>query len=131
MNGLRMHAAGADIHRKKVVNAIRKEVSLGLAWIGATLHGVLSGPFTGSTLVTLTVRLVQVGDLGNKRIIRIWVSEHRTDREQHLGDGQRWTPLVSENVETDAAVAVDVRVVDLGGERNLGGLEGVVGGESD
>jgi len=39
--------------------------------------------------------------------------------------------LVSENVQTDAAVAVDVGVVDTGGEVDLGRLEGVVCGEVD
>lgn len=39
--------------------------------------------------------------------------------------------MVSENVETDAAIGVDVWVVDAGGEVDLGGLEGVVCGEVD
>lgn len=46
-----------------------------------------------------------------------------------LRDGQSRAPLFPQNVQADRAVGVDVRVVDLGGERNLGGLEGVVGGE--
>lgn len=91
----------------------------------------LPGPLASRALVSLAVRLVQVGNLGHERVIGIWVGQHGADREQHLGDGERWAPLVPENVETDAAVAVDVGVVDLGGEGNLGGLEGVVGRESD
>jgi hypothetical protein len=39
--------------------------------------------------------------------------------------------LISENVQTDTAVAVDVGVVDAGGEVDLGGLERVVCGEVD
>ena len=46
-------------------------------------------------------------------------------------DGQGGAPLVSENVETNTAVAVDVGVVDASGEVDLGRLEGVVGGEMD
>ena len=46
-------------------------------------------------------------------------------------DGQSRAPLVSENVQADAAVAVDVGVVDAGGEVDLGRLEGVVCGEMD
>lgn len=46
-------------------------------------------------------------------------------------NGQRWTPLVPQDIETDRTVRVDVRVVDLGREADLGRLEGVVGGESD
>ena len=44
-------------------------------------------------------------------------------------DGQSGAPLVAENVQADAAVRVDIGVVDAGGEVDLGGLEGVVGGE--
>lgn len=39
--------------------------------------------------------------------------------------------MVSQNVEADAAVAVDIRVVDAGGKVDLRGLEGVVGREVD
>jgi hypothetical protein len=48
-----------------------------------------------------------------------------------LGDGQRGAPLVTQNVEADAAVGVDVGVVDPGREVDLWGLEGVVGRELD
>src|ERR1700712_4619945 len=48
-----------------------------------------------------------------------------------FGDGQSGAPLVSQDVQADAAVAVDVRVVDAGGEVDLRRLEGVVGGEVD
>ena len=48
-----------------------------------------------------------------------------------LRDGQSRAPLVSQNVQTDAAVGVDVGVVDAGGEVDLWGLEGVVGWEMD
>jgi hypothetical protein len=37
--------------------------------------------------------------------------------------------LVSKDVEADAAVGVDVGVIDAGGEVDLRGLEGVVGRE--
>ena len=46
-------------------------------------------------------------------------------------DGQCWTPLIPQNVQANRAVGVDVGVVDLRRERDLRGLEGVVGGESD
>jgi hypothetical protein len=39
--------------------------------------------------------------------------------------------LISENIETDAAVAVDVWVIDSGGEVDLGRLKGVVCGKVD
>jgi hypothetical protein len=46
-----------------------------------------------------------------------------------FGDGQGGAPLVTQNVQADAAVGVDVGVVYAGGEVDLGRLELVVGGE--
>lgn len=48
-----------------------------------------------------------------------------------LRNGQRRTPLVSEDIQADASVRVDVRVVDASREVDLGGLEGVVCREMD
>jgi len=39
--------------------------------------------------------------------------------------------LIPKDVQTDAAVRVDIGVVDSGGEVDLRGLERVVGGEMD
>jgi hypothetical protein len=39
--------------------------------------------------------------------------------------------LVPQDIQTDAAVGIDVGVVDASGEVDLRGLEGVVGGEVD
>jgi hypothetical protein len=55
----------------------------------------------------------------------------RTAREDTFGDGQGGAPLVTEDVQADAAVGVDVGVVYAGREVDLGRLEGVVGGEVD
>lgn len=40
---------------------------------------------------------------------------------------QRWAPLVTKNVQADAAVRVDVGMIDSGGEVDFGRLERVVG----
>lgn len=110
-------------------------------------NSVLAGPFAGCSLVTWAVGLVDVRDFGNKGIIRVGVCEHRTDGEQHwnmldikrryrlrlgvltLRDGECGAPLVPQDVQTNAAVRVDVGVVDAGSEVDLGRLEGVVGRE--
>jgi hypothetical protein len=52
-------------------------------------------------------------------------------RDDTFGDGQGGAPLVTQDVQTDAAVGVDVWMVYAGGEVDLRGLEGVVGGEVD
>ena len=46
-------------------------------------------------------------------------------------DCQSRAPLVTQDVETDAAVGVDVGVIDSSREVDLGWLEGVIGGEGD
>jgi hypothetical protein len=48
-----------------------------------------------------------------------------------LRDGECGAPLVPQDVQTNAAVRVDVGVVDAGSEVDLGRLEGVVCGEMD
>lgn len=48
-----------------------------------------------------------------------------------FADRQSRAPLVSKNVQADAAVGVDVGVVDASGEVHLRGLEGVVCREVD
>ena len=48
-----------------------------------------------------------------------------------LGDCESGAPLIPQDVQTNAAVGVDVGVVDPGGEVDFGRLEGVVGGEVD
>lgn len=49
----------------------------------------------------------------------VGVCEQRADGQQHLADGERGAPLVLQDVQADAAVAVDVAVVDARLERDL------------
>lgn len=46
-------------------------------------------------------------------------------------DGKRWRPLVPQDVQTDRPVGIDIWVVDLRGEANLGRFERVVCRERD
>jgi hypothetical protein len=46
-------------------------------------------------------------------------------------DSQSRGPLISQNVQTNGSIGVDVGMVDLGREANLGRFEGIVGGEQD
>ena len=48
-----------------------------------------------------------------------------------LGNGERRAPLIPQDVQANRAVAVDVGVVDAGGEVDLRGLERVVCGKVD
>ena len=46
-----------------------------------------------------------------------------------FGNGQGWAPLITQDVQADAPIGVDVGVVDASGEVDLGGFEWIVGGE--
>ncbi len=46
-----------------------------------------------------------------------------------FGDSQRGAPLISQNIQADAAVGVDIGVVNAGGEVDLWWLERIVGRE--
>lgn len=70
-------------------------------------------------------------DLGHKRIIGVRVRQHGADREEDFGDGQSRAPLVSKNIETNATITIDIRVVDSSREVDLRRLEWVVRGELD
>ena len=48
-----------------------------------------------------------------------------------FGDCECWAPLVSQYIEADASVRVDVWMVNAGGEVDLWGLERIIGGEMD
>lgn len=74
-----------------------------------------------------SVRLEQLRNIGHQRIIGVGVSQEGTDTEQDLANGQCWTPLVLENVQTDTSVRVDVAMVNACGKVNLGRLERIVG----
>lgn len=50
---------------------------------GGRSNGVLARPLTSGGFVPGTVGLVDVGDLGHQRIIRVGVCEHRADGQQH------------------------------------------------
>lgn len=95
------------------------------------LDCVLASPLPSCSLISRAVGLVDVCDFRNEGIIRIRVCQHGADRQEDFRDGQGRTPLVSEDIQADAAVRVDVWVVDPSGEANLGRLERVVAGEVD
>ena len=60
-----------------------------------------------------------------------WMTVHFSDAETYFWHGERGGPLWPQDVQADGTVAVDIRVVDAGGEGELWGLEGVVCGEVD
>lgn len=68
------------------------------------------------------VRLQQLSNVRNKRVFGVRVGQEGADGKQDLADGQCWTPLILQNVQTDTTVGVDVTVVDTCREMDLGRL---------
>ena len=70
-------------------------------------------------------RLVRFQELRNVRhqgIIGVGIRQERANGQQDFANGQRWTPLVFQNVETNATIRVDVAVVDTCGKVDFGRL---------
>ena len=72
---------------------------------------------------------IHICDRWHQRIVWVWIAKQRADGEQHFGAGEGWAPLVLQDVEADAAILVNVAVVEFGGEIYFGRLEGIVGWE--
>lgn len=47
------------------------------------LDGVLPSPFTSRGLVPGAIRLVDMGDFGDKRVVRVGVCQHRADGQKY------------------------------------------------
>jgi len=67
----------------------------------------------------------------NQWIIRIWITEQRTDRQQNLADSESWWPLWSKDVQTNWPIGVDVRMINPCSKRHLWRFEWVVRWEVD
>lgn len=74
--------AGAPEESREVT---RKELKGGWAELfpNSRSDSVLASPFTGCRLVAGAIRLIDVGNLRNKRVIRVGVCEHGADRKQN------------------------------------------------
>ena len=92
-------------------------------------HRVLLSPFPRQLIVPVTIGLINSGNLGNERVVGIRVAQQGANRQQDFRNSERWTPLRSENIQANAAIRVDIRVIDAGRECNLGRFEGVISGE--
>ena len=79
----------------------------------------------------LLVRLENSGDFWDQRIVWVWITEERADRQQDLADGESWGPLGPQDVQADGAVGVNVGVINSSSEGHFGRLERVVRWEVD
>jgi len=90
---------------------------------------VLPCPLPGGSLIPWPVRLVHMSNFRNERVIGVRVGQHGADREKYFRYCQCWTPLISENVQTDATIRVDVGMIDASSEVDFWGLERIIGRE--
>ena len=95
------------------------------------MRGELGSPFTSASVIKRAIRLVDDRDVRDKGVVGVRVCQQRRDGQEHGVDGQRGAPLVLQDVQADVPLGVDVGVVHLRGEFDLGRLEGVVRGEVD
>jgi hypothetical protein len=72
-----------------------------------SLDGVLSCPLSGGSLVTRTVSLVDMCDLGNERVVRVGVGQHGADGKQDCG-----VVLVTEGIRKYFLPSVVLRQLD-------------------
>lgn len=63
----------------------------------------------------------------HERVVWVRIREHRADGEEDFRNGKGRRPLVPQNVEADAAIGIDIGMVDSGCEVDLRRLEWVVG----
>ena len=70
-----------------------------------------------------TVRLEELCNVRHQWVIGVGVREQRANRQEHLGNRQCRAPLVLQNVEADAAIRVNVAVVNTSRKVHLGWLE--------
>ena len=77
-------------------------------------------------LVSPRISLVDLGNLGHQGVVGVGIGEQRADAEKNLGDGKGRAPLLLEDIEADAALAIHVGMVHLRLEVHLGRLEGII-----
>jgi len=95
------------------------------------LCGVFAGPLTGSLVVTHSVALEEICNVGDQRIFWVAVVQKTANGQQDLLDRQRRTPLTIENVQTYRTVLVNIAVIQFSYKVHSGRLEWIVGMELD
>ena len=92
---------------------------------------VLKGPFFGGHVGLFEVVLPDLSDLLVEGVVHVGGSHKRLDREQHGSNLQSGRPLVLEDVEANAAKLVNVWMVNLCAEKNLGWHHRVLLGQEE
>jgi len=93
------------------------------------LHGVLLRPFPGQLVVAVSIGLVNTRDFWHQRIVGIRIAQQWANAQKHFRYGQRRRPLTAQNVQANAAVAVDVRMINSRRESDFRRFERIISRE--
>ncbi len=88
-------------------------------------------PLAGLRVIRGAILFVQIRGLWHERVIWIRIREQRQNAQEHLRDAERGAPLTLQNIKTDAARCVDIRMVDFGAEGDNRRLERILRRETD
>jgi len=91
------------------------------------LHGVFLRPFPGQLVVTISVRFVNTRNFRHQRIVGIRVAKQWANAQKHFRYGQSWRPLTTQNVQTNATVAIDVRMINSRSESDFRRFKRIIG----
>jgi len=73
-----------------------------------------------------------LSEVGSQRVIGLWIVDEGDETLDHLVGLRRRLPVLRRNDrQADLPLLIDVRMVDLGFERNFRRLEGVLGRKID
>ena len=81
--------------------------------------GVLKRPLLGLLDGCLLISFPSIGNLLIQGIIQVWERHQGLNWQQHRSNLKRGRPLVLQDIQADSTKLVDVRVVDLGSEKDL------------
>jgi hypothetical protein len=96
---------------------------------GDLLRGMLASPFLGCSDGLRFVLLPMFGNIVGKRIVWVGCAEEGLDWEQDSSDLKSRRPLILENVEANSAELVDIGMINLGQEADLGRSHRIIIGQ--
>lgn len=98
---------------------------------GGSSSRITRSPLSCCLVMLLAIRDVLLGDVCDQRICGVAIREQRNDGQQNFGYGERGTPVILQNVQTDVSLGIDVAVVDTRAKDDLRRFERILGGEGD
>jgi len=119
---------------KQEVDGRGRRWKLGRHFIPPLAHGaplefllcILCRPFPCNPIGFRRVLTPLLGNLRVQWIIRIRRMKKQLNRQTHLVDLKGWTPFILQYIQAYPSHSIDIRMVDLGEEVNLGWHHGIV-----